>query len=77
MVQKKITKEDPEFNLIQTWWKLRQEHYLPETDEDWDKLLKASDDFAEQYTGSLRMFARKLAIANIDDAEVRWKLREF
>ena len=73
-MQKKIDKTDIEFQLFQKWWKFRQEYYEPKTDEEFETLVYAVDEFVKQFKGTeVERLARSMALLHAEDCELRWK----
>lgn len=78
-MSKKITKDDIEFQMFREWWKLREDYYNPQTDEDFEVIVQAVDEFAKKYAGTkVEWLAREMALLHAEDCEKRSleKMRE-
>lgn len=66
-----IEKGSEEFQMFQDFWALYKNYGIAEqSDEYWEELLKASDEFCRKYNSTL---ARKLALAVIETLEEQVK----
>ncbi|MCR5755527.1 MAG: hypothetical protein K6G30_12050 [Acetatifactor sp.] len=70
MAEKKFVKGSEEWQLFMDYWALCQKYWTPEdTDEWWDEALSEINQFAKKYGNG--MFARRLALALVDELEVK------
>ena len=78
-MNKKISKDDIEFQMFREWWKLREDYYNPQTDEEFEEVVSAVDSFSKKYAGTkVEWFAREMALLHAEDCEKRSleKMRE-
>lgn len=77
MASVKFEKGSQEWTLFQDYWKLCQEFWETEgNDEYWQQAVKAADDFIKKYRGKNEFFARKLASALMDTISEKEKERK-
>lgn len=74
-MRKKLDKTTKEFAMMQEFWKIWQEFFEPEDNEEyWDSLIKATSDFAKKFDGSLTgNTASYLMLAVLTDIENRYE----
>ena len=74
-MQKKIGKDEKEFQFFRDFWGFYENNYYPEnTDIYWDKLVKEGNDLCFKYNDI--SIARKLILAVIQELEERAKERK-
>lgn len=68
----KSLKNSDESVMFNNWWKFRQEYYEPETEDEFEALVVASENFISLYKGTnLERLARKMVLLHEEDAEIR------
>lgn len=81
-MKKKLDKSTKEFQMMQDFWRIWQEYYIPEdNDEYWNCLIKEADDFAKKYNDTLKRSleggtASHLMMAVLTDIEKRFKNKD-
>ena len=72
-MRKQLTKADAEFQMFTDYYKIYQDFYEPEdNDEYWDALIHAVDEFYKKYNTK---FAKDLALAYLNSREELYKLK--
>lgn len=72
-MRKKLTKADAEFQMFSDYYKIYQDFYEPEDNDNyWQGLVRAVDEFYEKYKTKL---AKDLAIAYLDSREEFYKFK--
>lgn len=72
-MRKKLTKADAEFQMFSDYYKIYQDFYEPEDNDNyWQGLVRAVDEFYKKYKSKL---AKDLAIAYLDSREEVYKLK--
>ena len=72
-MRKKLTKADADFQMFSDYYKIYQDFYEPEDNDNyWQELVRAVDEFYEKYKTKL---AKDLAIAYLDSREEFYKLK--
>ena len=78
-MKKKLDKSAKEFAMMQEFWRIWQEYYIPEDNEDyWKKLVEEADAFTRKYNETLERSlqggtASHLMMAVLTDIEQRFK----
>ena len=74
-MRKKLDKTTKEFAMMQEFWKIWQEFFEPEDNEEyWDGLIKATSDFTKKFDRNLTgNTASYLMLAVLTDIENRYK----
>ena len=78
-MKKKLDKSTKEFQMMQEFWRIWQEYYIPEdNDEYWKKLVEEADAFTRKYNETLELSlqggtASHLMMAVLTDIEKRFK----
>ena len=71
-MKKDITKGDPEWVLMQEFFKFRKEYHDGEDDKWWDKAVDVAAGICEKYRGTeLEDFAYSLLIGSLNDTQNR------
>lgn len=72
-MRKQLTKVDEEFQMFADYYKMYQDFYEPEDNDNyWQELIRAVDEFCKKYKTKL---AKDLAIAYINSREEVYKLK--
>ena len=72
-MRKQLTKADEEFQMFADYYKMYQDFYEPEDNDNyWQALARAVDEFYKKYKTKL---AKDLAIAYINSREDVYKLK--
>lgn len=72
-MRKQLTKVDEEFQMFADYYKMYQDFYVPEDNDNyWQELIRAVDKFCKKYKSKL---AKDLAIAYINSREDIYKLK--
>ena len=72
-MRKQLTKVDEEFQMFADYYKMYQDFYVPEDNDNyWQELIRAVDEFYKKYKTKL---AKDLAIAYINSREDIYKLK--
>ena len=72
-MRKQLTKADAEFQMFADYYKMYQDFYDPEDNDNyWQELIRAVDEFYKKYKTKL---AKDLAIAYINSREDVYKLK--
>ena len=72
-MRKQLTKADAEFQMFTDYYKIYQDFYEPEdNDEYWDALIHAVDEFHKKYKTK---FAKDLVLAYLNSREELYKLK--
>lgn len=72
-MRKQLTKADAEFQMFTDYYKIYQDFYEPEDDDNyWQGLIRAVDTFYKKYNTK---FAKDLAIAYLNSREELYKLK--
>ena len=73
-MKKKLDKTTVEFEMMQEFWSIWQEYYIPEdSDEYWDSLTKRADQYEKKYDGDTAVY---LMLAVLKDIENRYNTRK-
>lgn len=73
-MQKKIGKDEKEFQFFRDFWKFYERYYYPENNDIyWDSLVKEGTDLCTKYSDI--HIARKLIFSIIQELEERFKER--
>ena len=78
-MKKKLDKTTKEFAMMQEFWRIWQDYYIPEDNEEyWERLTKEADDFTRKYGEPLKRSleggtASHLMMAVLTDIEQRFK----
>ena len=78
-MKKKLDKTTKEFAMMQEFWRIWQDYYIPEdNDEYWKKLVEEADAFTRKYNETLELSlqggtASHLMMAVLTDIEKRFK----
>ena len=66
-MRKQLTKNDAEWQMFADYYKIYQDFYIPEeTDEYWDNLMRACNDFYNNYTSK---YAQDMIFAYLNSRE--------
>ena len=72
-MRKKLEKQDKEWQMFNEYYKIYQDFYVPEdNDEYWETLIDVSCEFANKYNTN---FARNIIIEYIESRERILKLK--
>lgn len=72
-MRKQLTKADAEFQMFSDYYKIYQDFYEPEDNDNyWQELIRAVDEFYKKYKTKL---AKDLAIAYMNSREAIYKLK--
>ena len=72
-MRKQLTKADAEFQMFSDYYKIYQDFYEPEDNDNyWQELIRAVDEFYKKYKTKL---AKDLSIAYINSREEVYKLK--
>ena len=73
-MKKKLDKTTVEFQMMQEFWNIWQEFYIPEdSDEYWDRLTKRAGQYEKKYDGDTAVY---LMLAVLKDIEKRYNTRK-
>ena len=74
-MRKQLIKTDVEFKMFTDFYKIYQDFYRPEdNDEYWKGLIKAIEDFCEEYPTP---FAEDIAVAYMNSREQAYRLKKI
>lgn len=72
-MRRQLTKADAEFQMFTDYYKIYQDFYVPEDNDNyWQELARAVDEFYKKYKTKL---AKDLAIAYLNSREEAYKLK--
>ena len=72
-MRKQLTKADTDFQMFADYYKMYQDFYVPEDNDNyWQELIRAVDEFHKKYKTK---FAKDLAIAYMSSREDIYKLK--
>lgn len=72
-MRKQLTKADAEFQMFSDYYKMYQDFYIPEENDNyWESLARAVDEFYNKYKTNI---AKELALAYLDSREELYKLK--
>ena len=72
-MRKQLTKADAEFQMFSDYYKMYQDFYIPEENDNyWESLARAVDEFYNKYKTNI---AKELALAYLDSREEAYKLK--
>lgn len=70
-MRKELKKGDMEYDLFNDFWNIVKEYNIPEdSDEYWERLINASDEFCNKYDCQ---YATDIMLAFIKSRETIWK----
>lgn len=73
-MRKALTKADNDFQMFADYYKIYQDFYVPEdNDEYWTALVMASEEFGKKYNSQ---YARALILAYLESREELFKLKK-
>lgn len=73
-MRKQLTKADVDFQMFADYYKMYQDFYVPEDNDNyWQELIYAVDKFHKKYKTK---FAKDLAIAYLNSREDVYKLKK-
>lgn len=76
-MQKRFEKGTENYELFNDYWKLRQQYYEPDNDEQFEELREAGERIIKKYQSTeLAKLARNLVFAHFEDVEDRWKVEK-
>ena len=74
-MRKQLTKTDVEFKMFTDFYKIFQDFYITESNEEyWQGLVKAIEDFCKEYPMS---FAQDIAVAYMNSRERLYELKKM
>lgn len=74
-MRKQLTKTDAEFKMFTDYYKIYQDFYITESnDEYWQGLVKAIEDFCKEHPTP---FAEALAVAYMNSREQAYRLKKI
>ena len=74
-LQKRFEKGTENYELFNDFWKLRQQYYQADNDNEWfAEMMNTGEKIIEKYQNTeLSKLARSLIFAHFEDVEDRWK----
>lgn len=77
VASKRFEKGSEEFILFQDFWKICQSFWIPEdSDEYWEQVVKATDDFYKKYKDIDDIFVRGITLTLINSLEKRLEIKK-
>lgn len=74
-MRKQLTKTDVEFKMFSDYYKIYQDFYYTESNEEyWQGLVKAIEDFCKEHPTP---FAEALAVAYMNSREQAYRLKKI
>ena len=72
-MRKQLTKTDAEFQMFSDFYKIYQDYYVPEENDDyWSELVYMAESFIKKYESE---FAKNLMLAYLDSRDELFKLK--
>ena len=75
MASKKFEKGSEEWQFFNDYYKLRQQYYEADNEEQWfEEMVRVGEEIIEKYHNTeIAKFVQSLVFSHFEDVEMRWK----